>query len=110
MAEREHDPIRYLDQARGIMDHLEREPDLDAETILHGCAQASALAAMAQAAALLQPSPEEVIAVYQETTAEVLGEEAQKAATARQILQEAARDGSRRHPAIHAALEVLGDG
>lgn len=73
-------------------------------------ARVQAIAAIAQGAALLQPSPEEVIAVYQETSAEVLEEEAQKIATATRILQEAKHDGSRRHPAIHAALEALGDG
>lgn len=104
------DPAALVEAALVIVRQVEGEPEIPNWRALRGFAHATALAQIAQAAALLQPSPEEVLAVYQETRAEVLGEEAEKAATARQILQEAARDGSRRHPAIHAALEALGDG
>ncbi len=71
--------------------------------------EAQALATIANGAALLMPTPEEVIATYRETAAEVLGEEAEKVARATRILQEARQRGPR-HPAITAALEALGDG
>jgi TRAP-type mannitol/chloroaromatic compound transport system substrate-binding protein len=73
-------------------------------------ARIQALASIAHGAALLMPTPDEVLAAYRETTEEVLGEEAEKVAKATRILQEAKTDGSRRHPAIYAALEALGHG
>lgn len=111
-----HDPVQYLDKAREIMLGL-ADPDdpggevlVDHEDLATAISQATLWATMAQASALLQPDPSEVIALYQETVGEVVAEEVEKMARVRYILQTAARDGSRRHPAIHAALEVLGDG
>lgn len=109
----DHDPAVYLDRARAAMDDLremaENVVNVDHDILHDAVSQAQAWASMATAAAMLQPTPEEVIAVYQETHAEVMGEEAQKVARAIQILQEARETGPR-HPAILRALEVLTDG
>lgn len=102
-----HDPAEYLDSARQAIEDIARDEDGTEESIALGLAHAQAWATMATAAAMLQPTPEEVISIYRETTDEVLGEEAQKVARARQILQDAIRHGPR-HPGLHAALEALG--
>lgn len=106
-----HDPRDYLDAAREALDQIAREPDLTLEEIQGGLAQAQAWATMATAAAMLMPTPEEVIATYEETRGEVLGEVQADLITrverAKRILGDAQRDGSRRHPALHAALAAL---
>lgn len=114
-----HDPRKYLDKAWAIMDDLANpeDPDsdvmVDADDLATAIAQANLWASMATAAAMLMPTPEEVIATYEETRAEVLdevqGDLVRRAHKAREILDNARRDGSRRHPAILAALEALGD-
>lgn len=101
-------PTALLAEALVLYRHLAKEPDLLQEELASGLAQIRTLAAIAQGAALLMPTPDEVIAAYRESTAEVLGEEAEKVAKAARILQEARSKGPR-HPAIHAALEVLGE-
>ncbi len=93
----DHDPRGLLDEAQTALDD--------------GYAtKAAVLATMAQAAALLMPSPEEVIQAFQEAQGEILGEvEAdliRKVEEARRILEQARQRGPR-HPAIVAALEAL---
>lgn len=66
-----------------------------------------AISALAQAMALLQPTVEEVLAEYQSVAEETTVEVTTRLDRAMDILSNATRDGSRRHPAIHAALEVL---
>jgi len=119
-----HDPAVYLDRAvaamaladggpyptpsiPGSVEDLERITKANQTREMALIAEAQAWASMATAAAMLQPTPEEVLTIYRETHEEVLGEENQKAVRAAQILRDATTDGSRRHPAIHAALEVL---
>lgn len=100
------DPRALLDEAlqivRGHQEDL-GEPG--------GLGTASALANIATAASMLMPTPEEVIATYEETRTEVLGEVQADLITrverAKRILGDAQRDGSRRHPALHAALAAL---
>lgn len=70
-------------------------------------AAAHAMATIAQAAALLQPTPEEVLALYEGVATEVDDEAAGKLEEVHAILVEAKRDGSRRHPAIIAAVQVI---
>ena len=65
-----------------------------------------AIAALAQAMALLQPSVEEVVAEYESVRTEVSTDAQARLERIADILSNATRDGSRRHPAIYAALEV----
>ena len=65
------------------------------------------MATIAQTAALLQPTPEEVLATYEGMTTEVDDEAAAKLEEVHAILSEAKRDGSRRHPAIIEAVNVI---
>jgi hypothetical protein len=107
-----HDPRDYLDRAAYVLAGLEFG-DHPPEVVAYDLARAQAYASMATAAAMLMPTPEEVIATYEETRTEVLGEVQGDLVTrlhrTKRILEDAVRDGSRRHPAIHAALEALGD-
>jgi hypothetical protein len=108
-----HDPRDYLDRAEAALSaHVDRCLEEDPEWT-PGLQTANVLASMATAAAMLMPTPEEVIATYEETRGEVLdevqGDLVRRAHEAKRILEDAVRDGSRRHPAIHAALEALGD-
>lgn len=72
-------------------------------------ASAQAMATIAQAAALLQPTPEEVLAAYEGVATEVDTEAASKLEDVRAILDEARRKGPR-HPAITAALKTIEGG
>jgi hypothetical protein len=124
-----HDPRAYLEQAERAFaaagepmrtgslpksgaEHAANEAAYDRRRALI-LQEAQAFASMATAAAMLMPTPEEVIATYEETRTEVLGEVQGDLVTrlhrTKRILEDAVRDGSRRHPAIHAALEALGD-
>lgn len=68
---------------------------------------AQAIAAIAQAQALLQPSVEEVVGEYESVRTETNADAVARMVKVEAILSTATRDGSRRHPAIHAALEVI---
>lgn len=75
--------------------------------VLTPIAAAQAMATIAQAAALLQPTPEEVLAMYEGVTQEVDTESTSKLEEIHALLTEATRDGSRRHPAISAAIRII---
>ena len=75
-----------------------READLPA---------AQAAATIAQALTLLQPTVEEVVAEYESVRSETTSDIVARLDRVRDILQDATRDGSRRHPAIYSALEVI---
>jgi len=68
---------------------------------------AQTMATLAQAAALLQPTPEEILSLYEGMTTEVDSDAGRKLEEVLAILDETRRDGSRRHPAILAALNVI---
>lgn len=107
-----HDPRAYLDEAEASL-RIVAESYWDEATAHVGLhlAKAQTYATMATAAAMLMPTPEEVIETYQATRGEVLGEVEAELITrverAKRILGDAQRDGSRRHPALHAALAAL---
>lgn len=106
-----HDPRAYLDEAATILRQIEEDRDITVTRASQGFLHAQAYASMATVAAMLMPTPEEVIATYEETREEVLGEVQADLVTrverAKRILGDAQRDGSRRHPALHAALAAL---
>lgn len=108
-----HDPREYLDRAERAMaaaDGMVSTGRIETEMAL--IQEAGVWASMATAAAMLMPTPEEVIETYRETAGEVLdevqGDLVKRIHAAREILDNARRDGGRRHPAILAALEALG--
>lgn len=105
----EHDPKVYLDRAADNLAAAENDAlggILDPEAVMVPIQAAQAYAAMAQAAALLQPTPEEVIEAYRQATAEVVQVDAEKLEKLHRVLAEAKRSGPR-HPAIYRALEIL---
>lgn len=98
---------RVLDEAWG---ELQKEgvapPDVRVSKAEVKIQAAAAMATLAQAAAILQPTPEEVLEAYEGVAVEVDEGAASKLQEVHAILDEARRKGPR-HPAISAALKVL---
>lgn len=98
---------RVLDEAWG---ELQKEgatpPDVRVSKAEVKIQAAQAMATIAQTAALLQPTPEEVLATYEAVSTEVDDHAGSKLQEIHALLDEARRHGPR-HPAISQAIKII---
>lgn len=117
----DHDPRPMIEWARARLDEawttwslhedarkarVEEEGGVWRPDVLTPIQAAHAMGTIAQAAAILQPTPEEVLEAYEGVAVEVDEGAASKLQEVHAILDEARRRGPR-HPAVSAALKVL---